>query len=188
MTRIRASGAQVLVMLATPTHTIRAYATGKAIGFNPDQIYLNSVSATAAFLNVAVGAAGAPYVDNSISVAYLKDPSSPRWNNDPAMRQYREIMQKYAPGLNANDGLYLYGAAKAETFVQALYKAGKNLTRQRLMNALLTMDSRNKFALPGVRMKTSKRDHFIISQMQLQRYKHPDWVTFGRLVEGRPGK
>jgi branched-chain amino acid transport system substrate-binding protein len=187
LTRIRASGAQVFVILATPTPTIRAYATGRAIGFNPDQIYLNSVSATSAFLNVAVGAAGANYVNGSISVAYLKDPSSPRWNNNPAMRQYREIMQKYAPGVNANDGLYFYGVAKAETFVQALYKAGKNLTRQRLMNALLSLNRTNRFTLPGVKEKTSRRDRFVISQMQLQRYEHPDWETFGRLIEGRPG-
>jgi branched-chain amino acid transport system substrate-binding protein len=187
MTRIRATGAPILVILATPTPTIRAYATGKALGYNPDQIYLNSVSATAAFLNVAVGAAGAPYVNGSISVAYLKDPSSPTWNNDAAMRQYRQIMQRYAPNANANDGLYFYGMAKAETFVQALYKAGKNPTRASLMNALLSINQTNKFLLPNVKQKTSRTDRFVISQMQLQRYTHPDWVRFGSVVEGRPG-
>jgi len=184
--KIRASGATIFVILATPIHTIRAYATGKALGFNPEQIYLNSVSATAAFLNLAVGAAGAAYVNGSLSVAYLKDPSSPSWNNDAAMKQYRAIMAKYAPGLNANDGLYLYGFAKAETFVQALYKAGKNPTRAGLMAALLSMNSTNKFALPGVVQKTSKKDHWVISQMQLERYTHPDWVRIGQLIEGRP--
>ena len=101
MTRIRASGATIFVLLATPTPTIRAYATGKALGFNPEQIYLNSVSATAAFLNIAVGAAGAPYVNGSLSVAYLKDPASPQWTNDAAMKQYRQIMAKYAPSADA---------------------------------------------------------------------------------------
>jgi len=186
MVRIKASGATIFVILATPTPTIRAYATGKALGFNPEQIYLNSVSATAAFLNIAVGAAGAAYVNGSLSVVYLKDPASPTWNNDAAMKQYRAIMAKYAPSLNANDPLYYYGVAKAETFVQALYKAGKNLTRAGLMNALLSMNSTNKFALPGVKQKTSKTDHWVISQMQLQRYTHPDWVRFGQLIEGRP--
>ena len=122
----------------------------------------------------------------SLSVAYLKDPSSPSWANDAAMKQYRTIMAKYARGVNANDGLYFYGVAKAETFVQALYKAGKNLNRASLMNALLSMNSANKFALPGVKHKTTKKDHFIISQMQLQRYTHPDWVRLGKLIEGRP--
>ena len=187
MTRIRASGATIFVLLATPTPTIRAYATGKALGFNPEQIYLNSVSATAAFLNVAVGAAGAPYVNGSLSVAYLKDPANPQWNDDAAMKLYRQIMAKYAPSANANNGLYLYGVAKAETFVQALYAAGKNPTRASLMAALLNMKSTaNKFALPGVVQKTSKTDRFVISQMQLIRYTHPDWQLQGRLIEGRP--
>ena len=188
MARIRAAGAPIFVILATPTHTIRTYATGRALGYQTDQIYLNSVSATAAFLNIAVGAAGAPYVNGSLSVAYLKDPSSPSWNNDPAMRLYRTIMARYGQGLNANDGLYYYGVAKAETFVQALYKAGRNLTRARLMNALLTLNQANRFALPGVTQKTSRTDRFVISQMQLQRYAHPDWVRIGRLIEGRPGR
>jgi branched-chain amino acid transport system substrate-binding protein len=186
MTRIRASGATIFVLLATPTPTIRAYATGKALGFKPEQIYLNSVSATSAFLNIAVANAGADYVNGSLSVAYLKDPSSPTWNNDAAMKLYRQIMAKYLPSANANDGLYLYGMAKAETFVQALYKAGKSPTRAGLMAALLSMNSENKFALPGVMQKTSAKDHFVISQMQLERYTHPDWKLVGKLIDGRP--
>ena len=104
----------------------------------------------------------------------------------PLMKQYREIMAKYAPSANANDQLYLYGVAKAETFVQALYKAGNNPTRASLMAALLSMNSVNKFALPGVMQKTTAKDHFVISQMQLQRYAHPDWKAFGKLIDGRP--
>ena len=96
-TRIKASGATILVLLSTPGPTIRAYGTGKALGYNPEQIYLNSVSATAAFLNVAVGSAGAAYVNGSLSTAYLKDPANPEWNNDAAMKLYRLIMAKYAP-------------------------------------------------------------------------------------------
>jgi branched-chain amino acid transport system substrate-binding protein len=186
MARIKASGAPIFVILATPPSTIRAYATGKALGYNPEQIYLNSVSATAAFLNTAVAAAGAPYVNGSLSVYYLKDPANPSWNNDAAMKQYRTIMAKYAPGVNANDPLYYYGVAKAETFVQGLYKAGKNLTRVGLMNALLSLNAKNKFALPGVVEKTSKTDHWVISQMQLIRYTNPDWRPLGKLIEGRP--
>jgi branched-chain amino acid transport system substrate-binding protein len=186
MTRIRASGATIFVILATPASTIRAYATGKALGYNPEQIYLNSVSATAAFLNVAVGAAGAAYVNGSLSTAYLKDPANPEWDNDPAMKLYRQIMAKYAPSANANNGLYFYGVAKAEAFVQALFKTGKNPTREGLMAALLSYNTPNQFALPGVVEKTSKRDHFVISQLQLIRYTSPDWKRLGNLIEGRP--
>ena len=101
MARIRASGAAVFVIFATPTFTIQAYAFGKGLGYNPDQIYVNSVSATAAFLNIAVQRAGAEYVNGSLSVTYLKDPSNPGQANDPAIQEYKRIMEKYAPGLNA---------------------------------------------------------------------------------------
>ncbi|HWQ27916.1 MAG TPA: ABC transporter substrate-binding protein, partial [Dehalococcoidia bacterium] len=187
MARIRASGAEVFVILATPTFTIQAYAFGRALGFRPDQIYVNSVSATAAFLNVAVARAGADYVNGSLSVTYLKDPSNPAQANDPAIREYRRIMERYAPGANASNQLYLYGFAKAETFVQAMYKAGRNPTRAGLMNALLSFKGeRNRFLLNGVVQRTSKKDWFIVSQMKLQRFQNGVWNDVGNLVEGRP--
>jgi len=186
MAKIKASGAPVFVILATPTATIQAYAFGKALGYKPDQIYLNSVGATAAFLNIAVARAGADYVNGSLSINYFLDPSNPANNNVAAIQEYRRIMEKYAPGLNASNQLYMYGFAKAETFVQALYKAGKNLTRAGLMNALLSMNQPNRFLLPGIVQKTSASDHFIISQMQLQRFSGGVWSSVGKLVEGRP--
>ncbi|MGH3077311.1 MAG: hypothetical protein ACRDPZ_03925, partial [Gaiellaceae bacterium] len=87
------------------------------------------------------------------------------------------------------DGQVFYGVAKAESFVQALYKAGKNLTRQRLMNAVLSMNQPNKFLLPNVKQQTSRTDHFVISQMRLERFNANTriWTLMGPLVEGRPG-
>jgi branched-chain amino acid transport system substrate-binding protein len=186
MTRIKASGATVLVLFTTPLPTIRAYGTGKALGYNPEQIYLNSVGATAAFLNIAVGSAGAAYVNGSLSINYLKDPSSSNWDNDAAMKEYKAIMAKYAPSAKASDQLYYYGVAKADTFVQNLYKAGKNLTRSGYMNAVRSMNSPNRFALPGVVQTTSKNDPYIISQMQLERFNNGTWALIGKLVNGRP--
>jgi branched-chain amino acid transport system substrate-binding protein len=188
MVRIRQANAPIFVILATPTPTIQAYAFGRGLGYNPEQIYLNSVAATNAFLNIAVARSSPDYVNGSLSVAYLKDPASPRWENDAAVRLYKQIMAKYAPSVNANDGLYFYGVAKAETFVRAMYKAGRNPTRASYQAALNSLNEPNRFALPGVVMKTSARDHFIISQMQLQRYNASTrlWTLTGRLIEGRP--
>jgi branched-chain amino acid transport system substrate-binding protein len=188
MVRIRQANAPIFVILATPTPTIQAYAFGRGLGYNPEQIYLNSVSATSAFLNIAVARSAPAYVNGSLSVAYLKDPTQARWNNDPAMRLYRQIMQRYAPSANANDGLHFYGVAKAETFVQAMYKAGRNPTRASYQAALNRLNQANRFALPGVMQRTNARDHFIISQMQLQRFNAESrtWSPIGRLLEGRP--
>jgi branched-chain amino acid transport system substrate-binding protein len=188
MTRIRASGATILAVFQLPTPTVRTLATGKALGFNPEQIYMNSVAAIKPAMDAAVASAGAAYVNGIITIAYAKDPQSSTWDNDAAMKQYREIIAKYGGGLNANDPQVYYGVAKAETFVQLLYKAGRNLTRAGLQNAILNMNYANKFLLPGIVQKTSARDHFIVSQMQLQRFNGTTklWVPFGQLIEGRP--
>jgi branched-chain amino acid transport system substrate-binding protein len=188
MTRVRASGATVLAVFQLPTPTVRTVATGKALGFNPEQIYMNSVAAIKPAMDGMVASAGAPYTNGIITIAYYKDPQDKKWDNDAAMKLYRTIIAKYGGGANANDPQVLYGVAKAETFVQVLYKAGKNPTRAGLMNALLSMNYPNKFLLPGMVQKTSRTDRFIISQMQLQRYNSTTrlWVPFGRLVEGRP--
>jgi hypothetical protein len=95
-------------------------------------------------------------------------------------------MAKYAPSANVNNATYFSGFAYAETFVQAMYKAGKNPTRQKYMNALTSLNSTNRFLLPGVRMKTGRNDRFIISQMRLQRFSNGAWTPVGGLVEGRP--
>ena len=186
MAKIKASGAPVFVILGLPGFTIQAYLFGKTLGYKPDQIYLNSVSATAAFLNIAVARAGADYVNGSLSMTYLKDPSNPAQASDAAMQEYRRIMGKYAPSANASNQLYMYGFALADTFVQAMYKAGKNPTRVGLMNALLSLNSTNRFLIPGAVLKTSRTDHFVVSQMRLQRFNNGVWSPVGPLVEGRP--
>jgi branched-chain amino acid transport system substrate-binding protein len=188
MVRIRASGATIFVIFQLPTPTVRTIVTGKALGYNPEQIYMNSVSAFRQPMAAAIAAVGAPYVNGILSVAYLKDVQQARWDNDPAMKLYNQIVAKYLPGSNPDDGQIYYGVAKAEAFVQALYRAGKNLTRASLQSALASMNDVNKFALPGVVQKTSKTDHWIMSKVQLQRFNGSTaiWAPVGRLIEGRP--
>jgi hypothetical protein len=188
MTRVKASGATILAVFQLPTPTVRTVATGKALGINFDQIYMNSVAAIKPAMDGMVASAGAPYTNGIITIGYAKDPQDPKWDNDAAMKLYRQIIAKFAGGLNAADPQVYYGVAKAETFVQVLYRAGKNPTRASLMKALLSMNYPNKFLLPGVVQKTSAKDHFIVSQMQLQRYDSTlrRWVPFGQLIEGRP--
>ncbi len=183
---LRRSGADTLMIFATPAKTIQTYATLARLGWKPGTIYLNSVSATDAFMTTAVRLAGADVVNGSISVQYLKDPANPEWDNDPGMQLYRRIMAKYLPGANDKDGLYLYGFAKAEDFVQALYKTGRNLTRQALMKTIDNFtNAKNPFALPGAITKTGRNDPFPISHMRLIRFNNGTWSAMGALVNGR---
>jgi branched-chain amino acid transport system substrate-binding protein len=146
---------------------------------------VNSVSATDTFMGAAVQNSSPDTVNGSISVGYVKDPANPKYDNDPAMKLYKRLMAKYAPGVNANNGLYIYGMAKAYDTVMLLQKAGKNPTRARVMQLARSMNWVNPFLLPGVRVKTSKTDPFPISQMKLIKYNNGLWNEQGDLIEGR---
>ncbi len=185
---LRRAGVDTLMIFATPGKTIVTYITMAKIGWKPDNIFVNSVSATDAFMTAAVANAGAAEVNGSISVAYVKDPTNPSLNNDAGMKLYKSIMAKYAPaGVKVDDWLYIYGVAKAYTFVQALRAAGKNPTRASLLKAVFNMnDKSNRFLLPGMVTKTSPRDYFPISQQQLQRFNNGRWTLFGQLTDSRP--
>ena len=188
ITRIKAAGAQILAVFQLPTPTVRSIATAKALGLNLDQIYMNNVAAIKPATDGMVASAGAAYVNGLITIQYAKDPRDPKWANDAGMKLYRTIIAKYGGGANADDPQVFYGVAKADAFVQALYKAGANLTRQGLMNAVLSLNTKSSYLLPGMVMKTSKADHFVISQMQLARLNSTTklYVPFGKLIEARP--
>ena len=184
---LQKAGVDTLMIFGTPTPTITTYATMAAIGWKPTNIFVNSVSATATFLGIAASHAGAAEVNGSISTYYNKDPANHSWDNDAGMKLYRQLMAKYLPSADATNGLYLYGMAKAYTFVQALRASGQNPTRASLMHAVLNMnDKTNPFLLPGVVTKTGKNDPFPISQQQLVRWADGAFTPFGALVDTRP--
>jgi branched-chain amino acid transport system substrate-binding protein len=184
--RLRGSGADTLMIFVTPTPTVQTYAIIKALNWKPANIYVNSVSATDTFMGAAVARSNAATVNGSISMQYLKDPASPVWENDATVKQYKSLMAKYNPNGRVTDGLNFYGFAKADTFVRAMYKAGKNPTRASLMRALLSLNETTPYLLPGSRLKTSSTDHFIISHQRLMTFNNGLWSGSGQLVDGRP--
>ena len=184
--RLRQSGADTLLLFVTPPATVQSYVIIRALNWKPANIYVNSVSATDAFMGAAVANSSAATVNGSISAQYLKDPASPVFANDATVKQYLQLMRKYAPSAKASDGLYFYGFAKADTFVKAMYKAGRNPTRQSFMRALLSLNETSPYLLPGARLKTSTTDRFIISHQRLMKFQDGNWGGAGPLIDGRP--
>ncbi|HEV3479223.1 MAG TPA: ABC transporter substrate-binding protein [Gaiellaceae bacterium] len=184
--RQRVSGADTWVLFSTPTPTVRALATAKAVAWKPDQIVINSVSATDQVMSAARANAGAEYVNGAISTGYLKNNTNPKYRRDGAVRAYKRIMARYGPdGININNTFYYYGVAKAYDFVRLMYLAGRNPTRASLMRATQRMNWVNPYALKGVRIKTSRTDRFPIDQGKVIRYQDGSWTEISGLYKGR---
>jgi branched-chain amino acid transport system substrate-binding protein len=174
--KLKASGATVFVIFATPGKTVQAYATANALKWGPDVIYTNSVSATDTFLTLAKANGAGDLPSRTFTVQYAKDPASPRWNNDPGMLLYKQVMAKYYPSGRVTDALNLYGVAVAHAFVQLLYSAGKNPTRAALVKAYRNWNQTNPFLLPGVRQRTGVTGQFPLKCDQM--VKFTDTNTF----------
>jgi hypothetical protein len=121
-------------------------------------------------------------VNGTISIAWLKDPNDPQWAKDKGVKLYEQILARYAPGENPADQLHIYGMAAAWTAVEAMRKAGKNLSRTSLLKVLDRFTATgNPFLMPGIAVKTAGKDHFPIEQMLLQRWQNGAWKSFGGL-------
>jgi branched-chain amino acid transport system substrate-binding protein len=170
--RLRASGATIFVIFLTPRATIQSYVFARVLGWNPATIYTNSVSATDTFLTTAQSSGAGTLVNNTISVQYAKDPANPAWNNDAAIRLYRQIMGRYNPGARVEDGLNLYGVAVAHAFVQLLRKSGATPTRAGLMRAARSWNEANPFLLPGNRQQTGPKNQFPVRGERMVRFNN----------------
>jgi len=172
--KLRATGATIFVILATPKFTIQSYVIAKALGWAPSAIYTNSVSGTDTFLTLAQKSGAGALVNNTFTVQYAKDPANPKWANDAGMKLYRQVMTKYYPNGSdpavQNNALNLYGVAVAHAFVQLLEKAGPNPTRAGIMKAFRSWNQANPFLLPGNLQKTGPTNQFPIRCEQIVKF------------------
>jgi branched-chain amino acid transport system substrate-binding protein len=170
MAKLRSSGATVFVIFATPKFAVQSYVFARLLGWNPPVIYNNSVAATDTILTTAQRSGAGTLVNNTFSVQYLKDPANPRWDNDNAMKLYKQVMADYYPGGRVNDGLNYYGVAVAHAFTQLLYKAGRNPTRASFMRAYRNWNELNPFLLPGNKQTTRGNDQYPVDCDQIVKF------------------
>jgi branched-chain amino acid transport system substrate-binding protein len=187
MAKLKASGANVLALFATPRFAIQGYVFANRLGWRP-LVINNAVSSASNIMTLAAEGGSNKAVENSISIVFLKDPNDPKWSKDSAIKLYRSVMARYAKGANVKDVYHVYGMAVAYEAVHVLKAAGKNPTRAKLMAQTRRLtDASNPFLLPGIAIKTTATDGFPIEQSLLQRWSKGTWKSFGGLWGFRAG-
>jgi ABC-type branched-subunit amino acid transport system substrate-binding protein len=183
--RLKSKKVNTLMVFATPKFAIQSYSSARQLGWKP-LVFVNAVSSAANVMTIARLSSSRATTEGSISIVFLKDPTDPRWAKDRAVQLFRSILKKYNGGKGLSDVYNVYGMSSAFTLVDALKKAGKNLTRQGVMRAVTHLNERNNpFLLPGISVRTTSSDHFPLAQAKLERYHNGRWVSFGSLVSVR---
>jgi branched-chain amino acid transport system substrate-binding protein len=184
MARLQSTGADTLMLFATPKFAIFGYVGAFRLGWHP-QVYVTSVSISPDIMKIARVASSRKEVAGSISIAFVKDPTSKLWAKDRAVRLYRSILKQFLPDAKPDDVFNYYGMAVAYTMVDTLHHAGQNPTRSSVLRAATHLDETNPFLLPGIRIKTSPQDYFPMDRVKLARYVGDHWQFFGKLLNAR---
>jgi branched-chain amino acid transport system substrate-binding protein len=184
LAKLKSSGADTLMLFATPKFAIFGYVGSFRLGWHP-HIYVTSVSISPDIMKIAKFATNQKQVEGSISIAFVKDPTSTQWAEDKTVRLYKTVMKRYLPSAKADDVFNYYGMAVAYTMVDTLRRAGRNPTREGVLRAATHLNETNPFLLPGVRIRTTPNDYYPMDQVKLARYRGTHWQFFGKLVRAR---
>jgi branched-chain amino acid transport system substrate-binding protein len=184
LARLKASGADTLMLFATPKFFIQAVVATHKLAWKP-RVYIASVSIEPGIM--AIARLNAPELTRgALSIAFVKNPNDPVWRKDKAVALYRSIMRKHHPTGRVSDVYHWYGMTVAWTMVETLRKAGRNLTRAGLLRAAQSLNlAGNPFLLPGIRLKTSRTDYRPLEDVYLYRYDNKEWVKASGLLRAR---
>jgi len=146
LSALKAKGAEVIVTFTIPAATAVALLTNAKIGYKPQMVVTNVGSDPTTLTGLlgafSKGAVGAQLLNGIVTDTYLPLTSD---TADPWITLFKKVHDKYIPKLPL-DGNVEYGMAQAVTFAQVLEGAGKNPTRQSLMDSL----EKGGFKGPGV--------------------------------------
>ncbi|WP_271604470.1 MULTISPECIES: ABC transporter substrate-binding protein [unclassified Bradyrhizobium] len=178
---LRSSGADVLMLFSSNKFSAQALRKAAEIGWNPQRFLAGASSSVAAVMT----AAGLSNVQDVISAAFSKDPDDPQWESDAGVVRWRAFMTKYYPKGDQHDLNTVSGYMYAELLAQILQKVGRNVARSDVMAAAENLKNVElDMLLPGIRINTSRTDHYPIEQMQLVRFTGSRWVLFGDIIDG----
>ena len=179
ITAIKASKAKVMVDFTVPIYTAIGQLTSFTLNYKPQLVVSNvgidPTTVGGLLKTISKGkASGTALIEGAITDGYL--PSTADTSN-PWIQLFMKIHDQYdkqAPF----DGNVEYGMANAYTLIQALQAAGKNLTRQAVVNAINQNGA--KWTGPGlVPYRYSTTDHGGFSGAEMGQIRKGKIVLFG---------
>ena len=168
---LKAAGCQVTVSFSVPGFTALALGTAARVGFKTQWV-LSNVGADYTTLSGLLKAAGTPLLEGMLSTSYLPAVDD---TANPWIALFRKLNDQYNNSAPF-DGNVEYGFSVAYLFVQALKAAGKDLTRQGIVQAV----EKGGFTGPGIApFRYSKTDHSGYGGLQMAKVQGGKQLLFG---------
>ena len=178
---LQGSGADILLIAATPKFAAQAIRKSYDLGWNGVR-YLSNVSPSIA---TVLKPAGVEKSKGLITAYYGKDPTDARWKDDPGLKEWQAFAAKYLTPTDFIDANAAYGFGAAATMIYVLKQCGNDLSRDNIMKQAANIkDLQLPMLLPGMKINTSPTNFSPIRQMQLASFDGQSWQLFGELLMG----
>lgn len=178
---LKGAGVEVWFNQAPAKQAVLGLQAAYKLGWQP-QILMGTTNNNA---QSVMAVAGADATRDAITPLTLKDPSDPQWTDDPAMKEYRDIVGKYQPKTNLNDGPTLQGFQSARVLVDALTRM-KEPTRKAFVDAIRGLQGYStSLEFPGITWNGSATSNFMLTQAQLCKWDGERWTPFGQVLDSR---
>ncbi|WP_375412316.1 ABC transporter substrate-binding protein [uncultured Bradyrhizobium sp.] len=179
--KLKASGADVFVIAATPKFAAQSIRKAFEIGWRP----MTFLSNVAVWVSTVMEPAGLEAGQGILSTAYVKDPDDPAWKDDAGVKGWRDFMIKYVPDGDLHDTNYVNSYNSAMALEHVLKACGDDLSTDNILKqAYAIKDLQLPMLLPGILVNTSPTDHVPVEQMQFMRFTGRTWERFGELQTG----
>ncbi len=176
---LRATGADVLIDLSTPKFAAQAI---KRIAETKWDV-LHLLSDASGSVTSTLVPAGLENSKGVITVLFRKDPSDPKWADDPAMKEYLAFIKEYMPEANPMESYNIFGVATAQTFVHVLKNCGDDLSRENLMKQAASIKGLVlPLMLPGITLDTSATQYTPLHQEQIFQFDGVRWVAISDVI------
>src|SRR5881227_424117 len=179
--KLKASGADVFVIAATPKFAAQSIRKAFEIGWRP----MTFLSNVAVWISTVMEPAGLEAGQGILSTAYIKDPDDPAWRDDAGVNACRDFMIKYVPEADQHDTKYVNSYNSAMALEAVLKACGDDLSTENILKQAYSIkDLELPMLLPGIKVNTSPTDHVPVDQMQFMRFNGKTWDRFGDLLTG----
>ncbi len=169
---IKNAGADVLMLFTYARQAAQAIVKMNELSWKPETyLHLGSASIGATFKP-----AGLERSKGIVTAAFMKDPTDPKWADDPDVKEFLNFVKTYMPGADVNDWLIAAAYSQSQTVEQVLKQAGADLSRENIMKQAANLKNfRFSLMLPGGAINTSPTDFRVVNYMKLQRFNGQTW-------------
>ena len=172
------SGADVFYNITTGKATSQSIRKVAELGWKP--LHLLSAGSTGRSI---LNAAGVDNAKGIVAIRYAKEVGVPRFENDPEVKGFEDLRQKYLPNVDKDNTIAFAGYGQAVTMAEILRRCGDDLTRANVLKQAASLSGfHSPYMLDGITYSYTPDDYTPMKTLYISIFNGADWDISDRPV------